>query len=90
MKLDTVQNQAIQARMALVVGAHTFDRLFAGIRFDELDGYLLYAFAKDGERAAEIEDNYARHISIVASQILQQEVEIVLVLPKVCSSTVSE
>jgi hypothetical protein len=42
MKLDSVQDQAIQARMALIVGAKTFDRLFAGIRFDELDGYLLY------------------------------------------------
>jgi hypothetical protein len=48
-----------------------------------VDGYLLYAFAKDEERAAEIEDNYALHISIIASKILEREIEIVLVLPKV-------
>jgi hypothetical protein len=62
MKLDLVQDQAMQARMALAVGAKTFDRLFVGIRFDELDGYLLYVFAKDEETAAEIEDDFASHI----------------------------
>jgi hypothetical protein len=69
--------------MALIVGAKTFDRLFAGIRFDELDGYLLYVFAKDEEAAAEIEDNYSLHIATIATGILKQEVEIVLVMPKV-------
>ena len=83
MKLDKIQDQAIQARMALIVGAGTFDRLFSGIRFDELDGYLLYVFARDEECAAQIEDEFSLHISIIASQILKQEVEVVLVLPKV-------
>ncbi len=83
MKLDKIQDQAIQARMALIVGADTFDHLFAGIRFDELDGYLLYVFARDQECAAQIEDEFSLHISIIASQILKQEVEVVLVLPKV-------
>jgi hypothetical protein len=69
--------------MALIVGAKTFDRLFAGIRFDELDGYLLYVLAKDEETAAEIEDEYSLHISNMASGILKQQVEVVLVLPKV-------
>jgi hypothetical protein len=32
MNITLVQDQAIQARMALIVGAKTFDRLFAGIR----------------------------------------------------------
>jgi hypothetical protein len=47
--------------MALIVGAKTFDRLFAGIRFDETDGPLLYVYAEDEETAAEIEDNFALH-----------------------------
>jgi hypothetical protein len=83
MKLDPVQDYAIQARLALVVGAKTFDRLFAGIRFDELDGFLLYAFAKDEEAATEIEDEFSTRISVIASGILRQQVEVVLVLPKV-------
>jgi hypothetical protein len=45
MQITEVQDQAIQARMAFIVGAKTFDRLFAGIRFDEADGPLLYAYA---------------------------------------------
>jgi hypothetical protein len=83
MNLSQVQDQAIQARIALIVGAKKFDRLFAGIRFDEVDGPLLYVYAKDEETAAEIEDNYALHIAIVASGILKREIEIVVVLPKV-------
>jgi hypothetical protein len=83
MKLSEIQNHAIQARMALIVGAETFDRLFAGIHFDEVDGYLMYVFAKDEESAAVIEDNYSLHIATIAGGILKHEVEVVLVLPKV-------
>jgi hypothetical protein len=83
MQLTEIQNRALQARMALIVGAKTFDRLFAGIHFEETEGPLLYVFAKDEETAAELEDNDALHISIAASGILKQEIEIVLVLPKV-------
>jgi hypothetical protein len=82
-QLTEIQNLAIQARMALVLGARTFDRLFAGIRFDETDGPLLFAYARDEESAAEIEDNYALQIAVVASGILKREIEIVLVMPKV-------
>jgi hypothetical protein len=83
MKLTEIQNLAIQARMAFLVGAKTFDRLFAGIQFDEADGPLLYAFAKDELAAAEIEDEFALRIALIASQILQQEIDVVVVLPKV-------
>jgi hypothetical protein len=83
MEITEVQNLAIQARMALIVGAQTFDRLFAGIRFDEVDGPLLYAYARDEQSAEEIEDSYALHISIIASQILEQEIDVVVVMPKV-------
>jgi hypothetical protein len=83
MKLTIVQDQAIQARMALIVGAKTFDRLFAGIRFDELDGPLLYVYAKDEQSAADIEDDFSLHIATISAGILKQEVEIVVVMPKV-------
>jgi hypothetical protein len=82
MHLTSVQDQAIAARMALIVGAITFDRLFAGVRFDEVDGDILFVYAMDEETAAEMEDTFALHISIVATDILKREVGIVLVLPK--------
>lgn len=83
MQLTEIQNLAIQARMALMVGAETFDRLFAGIRFAEAEGGLLYVYARDEETAADIEDDHALDISIVASAILKQRIEVVVVLPKV-------
>ena len=83
MKLTEIQNLAIQARMALIVGAETFDRLFAGIRFAEAEGGLLYVYARDEETAADIEDDHALDISIIASAILKQRIEVVVVLPKV-------
>jgi hypothetical protein len=82
MHLTSVQDQAIAARMALIVGGATFDRLFAGVRFDEVEGDVLYVYAKDEEAAAEMEDTFALHISIIATDILKREVGIVLVLPK--------
>ncbi|UPJ53390.1 hypothetical protein IVB30_19975 [Bradyrhizobium sp. 200] len=83
MDISEIQDLAIQARMALIVGAKTFDRLFAGIRFDEADGGLLYAYAKDEQSASEIEDEYSLHISIIASQILSQDIDVVVAMPKV-------
>ncbi len=83
MKLSVVQDQAIQARMALIVGAETFDRLFAGIRFDEVDGNLLFAIAKDEDCAVEIEDEFSHQLALVATQILNQTVDVVVILPNV-------
>ena len=68
--------------MALIVGGATFDRLFAGVRFAEVEGDILYVFTKDEATAAEMEDTFALHISIIATGILKREVGIVLVLPK--------
>jgi hypothetical protein len=82
MKIPLVQDQAIAARMALIVGADNFDRLFRGIQFDEFDGTVLYAYAVDEYRAAEIEDTFALHISITAADILKREVPLVMVLPQ--------
>lgn len=82
MHLELAQDQAIAARMALIVGADNFDRLFRGIQFDEFDGTVLYAYAADEYRAAEIEDTFSLHISIIASGILKREIPIVMVLPQ--------
>jgi hypothetical protein len=82
MHLTTVQNQAITARMALVVGAENFDRIFRGVQFDEFDGTVLYVYAVDEYRAAEIEDTFTLHISTIAAGILQREIPIVMVLPQ--------
>jgi hypothetical protein len=81
MKLSLVQDQAITARMALIVGADNFDRLFRGIQFDEFDGNVLYVYAVDEYRAAEIEETLALHIATIATGILKREVPIVMVLP---------
>ena len=83
MKLSQVEDQAIQARMALIVGAKTFDRLFTGIRFGETDGSMLYAYAKNEDVASEIEDEFSLHIATVASKIIGREIELVVVMPKV-------
>ena len=77
--LTPVQDQAIAARMALIAGAETFDRLFLGIRFAEIKDGFLFVYAKDEETAAEIEDHYSLHISIIASDILKQKIGIVQV-----------
>lgn len=82
MILTNVQDQAIAARMALIVGADRFDRLFRAVRFDEVDGDILYVYAQDESAAAEMEDEFALHISIIASKILEREINVVLVLPR--------
>jgi hypothetical protein len=83
MNLSLVQEQAITARMALIVGAKTFDRLFPGVQFSELDGEILFVFAMNEELAAEIEDKFALHIAIVATDILKMDIGVVMVLPRV-------
>jgi hypothetical protein len=82
MRLSTIEDQAIAARMAIIMGGATFDRLFAGVRFDEVDGDILFVYAQDEDSAAEMEDSFALHISIIATGILKREIGIVLVLPR--------
>jgi len=50
---------------------------------EEVDGYWLYVYAKNEATAAEIEDDFAPLIADIASRILQQEIDVVVVLPKV-------
>ena len=83
MQLAQIQDFAIQARVAAVIGATVFDRVFSGIRFAEMDGPLLYVYARDEASAREIEDDFSLMIADVASRILRREVELVVVLPKV-------
>jgi hypothetical protein len=78
-----IQDYAIQARVAAVLGATVFDRVFAGVRFAEIDGPLLYVYSRDEETAAEIEDDFSLLIVDVATAILKHEIELVVVLPKV-------
>ncbi len=68
--------------MALIVGADRFDRLFRSARFDEVDDDILYVYARDEYAAAEMEDEFALHISIIASKILDRQINAVLVLPR--------
>ena len=81
MHLSLVQEQAIAARMALIVGAKEFDRLFPGVQFSEVEGDILFCFAMNEELAAEMEDKYALRISIIASDILRTDIG--MVLPRV-------
>jgi hypothetical protein len=83
MHLTSVEDQAIMARMALIVGGITYDRLFADAKFSEVDGDVLFVYAKDEDCAAEMEDTFALHISIIATEILKREIGIVMVLPKI-------
>ena len=66
-----------------MVGADTFDRLFAGVEFRETDGDILFAYAQGGDRAHEMEDDFGFFISIVATDILKRDIEVVMVLPRV-------
>ncbi|MCA1434670.1 hypothetical protein I6F33_17055 [Bradyrhizobium sp. BRP20] len=83
MNLTDIQDFAIQARVAAILGANEFDRVFAGVRFAEVEGPLRYVYAKDEPAAATIEDDFSLLIADIASRVLKQEIEIVLVLPKV-------
>jgi hypothetical protein len=81
MLVSEIQSLAITARMASVVGSETFDRLFAGVEFNEVDGDILFVYAQNEDCAAEMEDRFALHISIIAAEILGRDIGIVMVLP---------
>jgi hypothetical protein len=81
MNLTDVQSQAITARMALIVGTITFDRLFPASSSAKLM-VIFFVYAKNEECAAEMEDSFALHISVIAATILDREIGIVMVLPK--------
>jgi hypothetical protein len=82
MLVSGIQSLAITARMAAIVGSETFDRLFAGVEFSEVDGDILFVYAQCEDCAAEMEDQFALHISIIAADILKRDIGIVMVLPR--------
>ena len=82
-KITDIQDQAIHARLAGAMGAEIYDRLFASVRFDGIDGTMLCASASDEDVAAEIEDEFALHIAAIASLVLKKQIDIVVVMPKV-------
>jgi hypothetical protein len=82
MLVSELQSLAITARMAAVVGPETFDRLFAGVEFNEVDGDILFVYAQSEDCAAELEDRFALHISIIAAEILARDIGIVMLLPR--------
>jgi hypothetical protein len=83
MQLTQIQDYAIQALVAAIVGPSVFDRVFSGVKFAEADGPLLYVYAKDESVAAEIEDDFSLLVADIASRLLKREIELVVVLPKV-------
>lgn len=78
-----VQSQAISASMALIVGAETFDRLFLGVEFAEVEGHVLYVFAPTEAQAAELEEKFSLHLIIIATDVLKHDIDIVMVMPRV-------
>ena len=83
MELSDIQDYAIQARVASVLGAMEFDRGFAGVRFASVDRSLLYVYAKDESTAADMEDDFGLLIADIAGRILKRTIDVVVVLPKV-------
>jgi hypothetical protein len=53
--------------MALIVGTITFDRLFPASRSAKLM-VIFFVYAKNEECAAEMEDSFALHISVIAAR----------------------
>jgi hypothetical protein len=83
MKLSQAHSYAIQARLAGVVGAEIFDRLFAGAHFDATEAPLLYVYVKDDDLAEEVADEFAYVILVIASGILKRRIHTVVVLPSI-------
>ena len=79
----------MQARMSQIVGAQNFDRLFLARCLKRWSSECYSLFARTEAVAGEIEERFALHLSIVASQITGLPVELVEVLPSSCGSAVS-
>ena len=78
--ISEVQSLAIAARMAAVVGSETFDRLFTGVEFNEVDGDILFVYARSKDSAAQMEERFALHISTIAAENLGRDIGVVMVL----------
>lgn len=81
MHLSPVQDLAIKALTANLVGAEEFDRLFLGVEFIEVEGDILFVGAPSEEIADEIEQ-YWEELAAIATRVLGQPVGLVMVLPR--------
>lgn len=72
--------------MNMVAGAKDYDRLFLGFEIGDVHDGILYVFVKNPQIAAELEAKYAPQIAVVCSPILERDIQIVNVLPKIVKS----
>jgi hypothetical protein len=86
MILSDTQDNAIQALIGRLIGARAYDRLFSGVRFDEIDGGILFLYVEDEDVVDEIELLYTLEIASFAEEVLKQDIETVMVLGRDASS----
>jgi len=55
------------------------------MQFSEVDGDILFVYALDEVRAAEMEDRYALTSRLSPPDILKRKIAIVMVLPRVAA-----
>ncbi|HEY0219068.1 MAG TPA: hypothetical protein VGC26_04765 [Afipia sp.] len=75
--------------MNMIAGAEDYDRLFLGIEIGDVHDGILYVFVKNPQIAAELEAKYAPQFAVVSSPILQRDIQIVNVLPKIAKTGTS-
>lgn len=85
MKLSLVEQLAIEARMAAIVGVDEYDRLFFGFRCTERDSDVLFVEAIDAECAMEIENRFVWQLTQVATKVLKCEIGYIITLPRIQS-----
>ncbi|MET4261792.1 PleD family two-component response regulator [Bradyrhizobium sp. S3.12.5] len=62
-----MQDRAIAARTALVVGADKFDRLSVPSGPTKVGGDILNVYARDRDAAAEMEDEFTLYVSLLSA-----------------------
>ena len=80
MRLSDTEDHAIQALIGRLTGALVYDRLFAGVRFDEVDEGILFLYVEDEDLADEIELLYTLEIASIAEEVLKRDIDAVMVL----------
>ena len=80
MLLSDTQDNAIQALIGRLIGATAYDRLFSGVRFDEIDEGVLFLYIHDEGVVDEIELLYTLEIATIAEDVLKQDIETIMVL----------
>ena len=73
------QQNAIKAKLNMLLGAEEYDRLFMRVQLTTLRWGILTLQVK-GEHVEEIENRYRLHIAFVAESVLQRAVKVLIVL----------